>query len=253
MPALDPLDVSAYTAGTYLHTFTINVSTLPPGVYDVLVFAWPDANFNEDYYLKEMALDDQKIICLCGGTLVATPEGERPVETLAPGDLVITSDGRAVPVRFVGVQRVSPRFSRDGEAVPVRITAGALGGGLPRRDLLVSRRHAIYIGGTLVNAGALVNGTTIRYETPAAEFVAYYCIETERHELLLAEGVPVESFLDAVPRTLWQNYAAYEAAYPDAPAIEELPYPRASSARQVPQAVRRIIAAQAAERALQAA
>lgn len=242
MPALDPLDLSPYTSGTYSHTFSINVSTLPPGSYTVAVFAWPDGNFNEDYYIKEVATKDVDVVCLVAGTLVATPEGERPVETLGPGDMVLTADGRSVPVRFVGVQRVAPRFSRYLEAAPIRISAGALGGGLPRRDLLVSPGHSLFLAGTLVTAGALVNGSTICREPPGPEVITYYSIETERHELLLAEGVAVESFLDAVPRSVWHNYADYEAAYPEAPVIEELPYPRACSARQVPQAVRRMIA-----------
>ncbi|MCS6931847.1 MAG: Hint domain-containing protein, partial [Acetobacteraceae bacterium] len=141
MFAYDPLDLSSYDVGTYSHTFTFDISALPPGNYNVLIMVWPNGDFSDDYYEKVYVFYDI-YLCLCGGTLVATPEGERPVETLAPGDLVITSDGRAVPVRFVGVQHVYPRFARDGEAAPVRITAGALGGGLPRRDLLVSRRHA---------------------------------------------------------------------------------------------------------------
>lgn len=249
MPALDPLDLSSYTIGTHIHTFTVDVSTLPAGVYDVWVFTWPNNVFGFDsvdsYYRKDLALDDTKILCLVTGTMVATPDGERPVESLAPGDLVLTADGRAVPVRFVGVQHVSPVFARDG--APVRIAAGALGGGLPKRDLLISRGHALFLEGALVNAGALVNGTTIRQEPAQPGVVSYYSIETERHELLLAEGVPVESFLDAVPRRVWHNHGDYAAAYPNPPVIEEMPYPRASSARQVPQAVRRMVAQAAAQ------
>lgn len=215
-----------------MHTFTINVGTLPNDTYDVMVFAWPDNNFKEDYYIKELALDGALIVCLVSGTLVATPDGEQPVETLKPGDLVLTADGQAVPVRFVGVQRVSPRFTRDCDAIPIRLSAGSLGAGLPRRDLLVSPRHAVFVAGTLVEAGALVNGTTIRQERQPPEVVTYYSIETERHELLLAEGVPVESFLDVVPRKVWHNHAEYLAAYPEEPRIEEMLHPRATSARQ---------------------
>lgn len=134
-------------------------------------------------------------------------------------------------------------FSDPIRSAPILITAGALGNGLPQRDLRVSANHALFLGGTLVHAAALVNGTTIRRETSTNSPITYYSIETERHELILAEGTPCETFMDHVPRTLWHNYADYKALYPNHPTIEELPYPRAVSARQVPPAVRRQIAA----------
>ena len=99
------------------------------------------------------------------GTLVATPDGERAIETLAIGDLVLTNEGRAMPVRWVGRQTVSTRFADPLRVLPIRVAAGALAENLPVRDLLVSPDHALLVDGILVQAGALVNGTTIRRET----------------------------------------------------------------------------------------
>src|SRR4028119_1687973 len=98
------------------------------------------------------------------GTLVTTPEGEAPVGSLRRGDLVLTADGRAARIVWMGRRTVSRRFADPLRVLPIRIAAGALGDGLPRRDLLVSADHALFLDGFLIHAGALVNGSTIRRE-----------------------------------------------------------------------------------------
>ncbi|WP_297443070.1 Hint domain-containing protein, partial [Acidocella sp.] len=40
-------------------------------------------------------------ICYCAGTMIATPEGEKAVECLKAGDLVLTMEGQALPVRWL--------------------------------------------------------------------------------------------------------------------------------------------------------
>ncbi len=185
-------------------------------------------------------------VCFLAGTMIATPAGETAVEALAIGDLVLTADGRAAPVRWVGVQTVVTLFAEPLRTFPVRITAGAFGDDLPARDLLVSPDHALFLDGVLVQAGALVNGTTIIRETEMPERFTYYHVELEDHSLILAEGVPAETFLDTVTRRRFDNFAQYEALYGDTGAtISELPAPRIKSARQLPQALR----ARLAERA----
>ena len=130
---------------------------------------------------------------------------------------------------------------------PVHIAAGALGEGLPTRDLRLTADHALLIDGVLVHAGALVNGTTIlRIPMALGERLVVYHIETEQHEVVLAEGAPAETFIDNVTRTRFDNYAEYEALYGAAiDAMEELPQPRAMSSRQVPHSIRARIAAAA--------
>lgn len=186
------------------------------------------------------------VTCFLAGTLIATPHGEVAVEHLQPGDLVLTAEGGSLPVRWIGRQSVAARFADPAVALPIRITAGALGGGLPKRDLLVSPGHAMFLDGALVNAGALVNGTTIRRETEVPEVFQYYHVELDRHALILAEGTPTESFLDSVEPSRLDN-GAERPEWPAGAAMEELPYPRASSARQLPVRVRARIAAAAAE------
>jgi len=184
--------------------------------------------------------------CFLAGTLIATPSGERPVEDLAIGDLVLGADGRTLPVRWVGRQTVSALFADPRSSFPIRITAGALGENTPARDLLVSPDHAMLIEGLLVQASALVDGVAIRREpAPAARFT-YFHLEFDDHALVLAEGAPAESFVDNVTRRRFDNFAEYAALYGDeAPTIAEQERPRVKSARQLPCAVRARLAARA--------
>lgn len=174
--------------------------------------------------------------CFMAGTLLATPEGQIAVEDVTEGTLLRTADGRTMAVRWVGRSTVSRRFGDPMEVLPIRIQAGALGENLPVRDLLVSPGHALFLDGVLVQAGALVNGVSIVREHDVPELFTYYHVELASHELLLAEGAPAESFVDNVERTHFQNWAE-RTGTENEPAMVELPYPRALSSRQVPQAL----------------
>lgn len=187
-----------------------------------------------------------EVICFLAGTRIATPSGEVPVEALRPGDPILTADGRSVPVRFVGRQTLDARFADAVRGIPVRIRAGALDEAVPRRDLFVSPNHAIAIDGILALASALRNGVTIADAPPPAERFTWYSIETATQEVILAEGCPAETFVDNVPRQRWDNWRDYVALYGEEPVIEELPLPKALSARQVPRRVRARIAARLA-------
>lgn len=135
--------------------------------------------------------------CLLAGTRVLTPNGEVPVEALKIGDLVVTRDGTAKDIRWVG--RVV--FERDGAEPwpeptrPVRIAKDAIGVGVPHRDLFLSRGHLLYLNGVLIPAGDLVNGRTITVAHPDTDRLEYFHIELDRHDVLLAEGLPCESLL----------------------------------------------------------
>jgi len=191
-------------------------------------------------------LGDDQVICFYPGTLIRTPDGEVAVETLGIGDLVLTAEGEALPVRWMGRQTVSTRFADPLRVLPIRIAAGALAEGLPARDLLVSPDHAILVGTTLVQAGALVNGSTIRREAAVPTRFTYHHVELASHALVLAEGVPAETFVDHVDRLAFDNWDEHQALYGSQPAIPEMDRPRAKAQRQVPMAVRQQIAARAA-------
>jgi Hint domain-containing protein len=184
----------------------------------------------------------EDIICFMPGTMIRTPEGERPVESLKYGDLVTTTDGRAISVRWIGRQTVSTTFADPLRVNPIRIKANALGESVPARDLLVSPDHAILHDGVLVHAGALVNGTSIVRESNVPEVFTYYHVEVDDHSLILAENVPAETFIDNVDRLAFDNWDEHVRLYPEGKAIVEMPYPRAKAYRQIPQATREKLA-----------
>lgn len=208
------------------YTLLANTETIPPG---------PLAISEETY-----------VVCFLAGTMIATPSGDQAVETLQPGDLVLTHDGRAAPVKWLFVQTVSTVFADPMRVAPVRVRAGALGENLPVRDLRVSADHALLIDGVLVHAGALVDGGAIARETDLPERFCYYHLELADHSLILAEGVPAETFIDNVGRRAFDNWRAYEAAHGADVVIAELDLPRAISPRQLPPELRRRLAARAA-------
>ena len=132
--------------------------------------------------------------------------------------------------------------------MPVRFAAGSLGDGLPHTDLTVTSDHAMLVDGVLCHAGALVNGTTIT-RVPLSELgesYTVYHVETEEHEIILANGAPAETFIDNVSRRVFDNYAEFETLYGEVPEMQELPYPRALSPRQVPAGIRARLAGRVA-------
>lgn len=178
--------------------------------------------------------------CFAAGTLISTPNGETRVEDLAIGDLILNLHGVPVPVKWIGTQTVSPILVPSQDAVFVRFAKHSLGFNVPHTDLRVTCDHAVLLDGVLCSAGALVNGTTIRLE-PAArplEFYTIYHVETENHDVVLANNVPAETFMDYHSRKLFDNFAEYETLYGSAPEMRELPYPRATTSRVIPTSVR---------------
>jgi hypothetical protein len=146
-----------------------------------------------------------ELLCYLRGTLILTPVGQMAVETLRPGDLVTTVAGQHRPIRWIGVRDLDlTRYADPRTAQPIRIAAHAFDTNLPHRDLLVSPDHALLVDGNLIAARQLVNGMTIRQET-AHRSATYFHVELDTHDILLAEGLPTESYLDTGNRDTFQN------------------------------------------------
>jgi hypothetical protein len=234
-PGAEPGGVEWIVLRDGVNLLFVPLGPLPEG------FTWP-----RTYRLGLGNLDREPfLVCFLPGTRIATPGGEVAVEALSPGDLVLTVDGRALPVLRVGRQRVATGFVGHDAALPVEIAPGALAEGVPARALRVTPDHALLLGGVLVQAGALVNGTTVRRmaarELPA-RFPVFH-VETAEHVALLAEGAAAESFIANVPdaRMAWRGVAA-------ATPVAEMAVPRAVSARQVPRDILAAMAARAPAR-----
>jgi hypothetical protein len=180
-------------AGVYIWEYEPNgggsivAAGTPAGDYnDYVVQGYPGATQIADGFAE----------CLCAGTRIATPAGERAVETLRPGEFVTTLHCGARRILSVRRSEYHGRFVRSNHLIlPVIVQPHALGPGLPARELRVSPGHGLYRGGALVPAWRLVNGTTITQPAREDAF-SYFHLELEGHELLLAEGLPVESYYD---------------------------------------------------------
>lgn len=154
------------------------------------------------------------VICFTTGTRIWTPHGPRLIETLTPGDLVLTRDHGVQPIRWIGQRTVKGA----GRFAPIRFAKGVLGN---ERELLVSPQHRMLHQSTAANlyfndsevlipAKHMVNGTSIQQiET---EEVTYVHMLFDSHEMVFAEGAVSESF----------HPGAMGLTAIDAPAREEL-------------------------------
>jgi parallel beta-helix repeat protein len=148
--------------------------------------------------------NNQVFACFALGTRIATTRGEVAVEDLAQGDCVLTLDGGAQPITWIGSRAVNcRRHSRPESIRPVRIRAHAFGPGQPSRDLRVSPDHAIFAEGVFIPVKYLINGTSVAQLKPAE--VTYFHVELPVHAAIYAEGLATESYLDTGDRASFAN------------------------------------------------
>jgi hypothetical protein len=178
--------------------------------------------------------------CYLGTVEMQTPEGNKAVSDLRPGDELVTAAGGTTRVLWVGRQSLSPWYNDSAAINPICVSANAIAQGVPSRDLHVSPDHAIAIDGILYNAMTLVNESNIyQMDFDRTDLVRYYHIETEQHELLIAEGCPAESYLD------YNNLFEFENADERVcnRIVPEMGLPRVSSRRLVSKRLREQILA----------
>ncbi|UWQ22906.1 Hint domain-containing protein [Jannaschia sp. W003] len=170
---------------------------MPPAGRDLRVLQGIDA--------PRRGTESRATICFTPGTLIDTPDGPRAVESLEPGDRVHTRDDGAQPILWTGLRHVTgARMFAFPELRPVRIRAGALGGGAPRPDLVVSPDHRVLLRGpkcralwgedeVLVRARDLRDDRAVLLDHGATE-ATYVHLMLARHQILRANGVDTESF-----------------------------------------------------------
>jgi hypothetical protein len=173
--------------------------------------------------LGMLSIEERFILGLTVGTLVQTPAGMRKVEQLRDGNAISIHNPLDAEAYDAGILvKVLRRTIRPTELtcnprlLPVKIKAGALGNGLPHRDLVVSQRHRILVSsgiaermfGTrevLIAAFWLTDLPGIHIDE-SSRSVEYVHLLLERHEIILAEGAPTESVfadseaLNAIPQ-----------------------------------------------------
>ncbi len=169
-----------------------------------------NANFSlvQDASGGSELINNSPPVCFTTGTLIRVARGgsevDVPVEALVVGDAAVTASGLHRPIRWIGHRVVDCRALRvPSDSWPVRVRAGAFGvgacgGTLPERDLRLSPGHPVLVGTgaaeVLVPIMCLINGTSIA-RVPV-DTVTYWHVELDAHDILLAEGLPAESFLD---------------------------------------------------------
>lgn len=142
--------------------------------------------------------------CFTPGTLIATATGEVPVEGLRPGDRVITRDNGIRPIEWIGRCPVGFKdMARAPHLAPIRIAAGALGDGLPERDMMLSPNHRVLVSNdrtslyfdereVFVAAKHLVDHRAVRTAEPVQmTYIHFMC---DAHEVVLSNGAWTESF-----------------------------------------------------------
>jgi hypothetical protein len=137
-----------------------------------------------------------QVTCFAEGTLIQTTQGPIAVEHLRPDMELPTALGNGPEaIVWTGQRSVNCRAHPKPETVwPIRVASGAFGAALPVRDLFLSPDHAVFVNGVLVPVKFLVNGTSIAQVR--RDNVTYFHVELRHHDVILAEGLPVESYLD---------------------------------------------------------
>jgi Hint domain len=198
---------------TYTDNFVLNADgTFSFDIDRAAVFA-SDANQTVSFTILGTSggqSDDDQVsvtllICVARGTEIRTANGRRPVETLQPGDWIPTLDNGSQPIRWIGSRLLeAEELRRNPQWHPIRIKAGALGRGRPRRDLRVSPQHRVLLSDwraqlffgvdeILVPAKGLVDGQKIRWEQEDSE-IEYFHILFDTHQVIYTEGSLTESF-----------------------------------------------------------
>lgn len=160
-----------------------------------------DGKVTGSFTFKEI----EKIVpCFTPGTLIATPRGERRVEDLKVGDRVITRDNGIQEIRWVGSRTLGAAdLAKAGNLNPVMIRQGALGNGLPERDMLVSPNHRVLVANdktalyfedreVLVAAKHLAGLDGV--EVVEMTGITYIHFLFDQHEVVLSDGTWTESF-----------------------------------------------------------
>jgi hypothetical protein len=153
--------------------------------------------------------------CFRRGTRILTDRGEVAVELLRVGDRVRTLLGEgSAPITWIGQREVDcMRHPKPWRVWPVRVAAGAFGPGRPCGDLFLSPDHAVFVNEVLIPIRHLINNSTI-VQVPVDQ-VADHHIELEQHDVVLAQGLPAESFLDMRDRSNYANRPGPVRLYSD--------------------------------------
>lgn len=215
--------------------FTQVVTPTSTGSFDTFTFnlVFPTADtytlrFTEqgsDNALGTILDNISLMVCFAGGTRIATPDGDVKIENLKTGDLVLTIDGTAKDIKWIGSRTLTAQeLMAHLENKPIVFRKNCLGNAMPQEDLMVSPQHrllvrskvAMRVFGTpesLVPAKKLtaLDGVEIQEHCKG---VTYFHFALEEHNIVLAQG--------AFAETLYLGQQALQTLRTDA--VKELTY-----------------------------
>ena len=155
-------------------------------------------------YFTQASPNSGTIPCFTPGTHIASPIGDRLVEDLAVGDLVITRDHGLQAIRWVGQKDISgARLYANPQIYPVKIKKDALGPERPCRDMMVSPQHRIVIddhtadkmyGSRQVLVPAIALDANEKITQADVKSTTYIHLLFDHHEIIFANGIETESF-----------------------------------------------------------
>ncbi len=180
--------------------YAVSNTDLTAAVGQVYTFA--ETGFNSAFVVP----------CFAAGTRILTRRGEVAVEDLEVGDeaMALVGGGYSA-IKWIGSRTVDCAGSSSPASLwPLCVSAGAFGPGRPHRDLILSPDHAVFVNGSLIPVRYLENGITVA--RAPVDAVTYFHVELERHDVLLAEGMPAESYLDTGNRGDFQGVSRGIAA-----------------------------------------
>lgn len=143
-----------------------------------------------------LPVSDPTTLAFGRGTRITLSDGTlRPVEALRPGDLILTRDGRSLPLRS-SIAETGPAL---GSAARVIIREGAFAND---RELVVSAAHHLLVPGRrndldpaapdrVLPAWRLVNDLTVTLDSIGQ--AEWFHLVLDRHDFIFAEGIPCES------------------------------------------------------------
>jgi hypothetical protein len=200
--------ISSYVGGVLTITDASGANTLARLTINAPSFG----SFALENVGNRLALE---VTCFAAGTHILTARGDVRVEELRENDLVATHLGRFAPVVWIGRRRIDcSRHPRPELVRPIRVVAGAFGEGRPQRDLWLSPDHAVFVDERLIPVRLLANGMTILPDQEVRS-VEYFHVELDAHSILLAEGLPSESYLDTGNRDMFDNAGGMTVLHPD--------------------------------------
>ncbi|MBK4215901.1 Hint domain-containing protein [Paracoccus caeni] len=217
-----------------------------PDAPEDILSVLPEAKQTHLHLFENAQYDPQNdsVPCFCSGTLIGTINGDMPIETLKPGDMVATRDHGYQPIRWIGSKHLSQaRLNRNPDLLPIRIRAGALGRNLPASDLLISPKHRVLVRSViaqrmfgafeiLVAARQLLSIEGIAIADDLTE-VTYFHILFDQHEVVVSNGAETESLFTGPDAMKSVGLAAQTEIFAILPELAKKSY-RPSPSRPIP-------------------